>query len=89
MNDNHIENELQVMAQAVLNMEQGLKRLDLLELEILAVKAGYREQINTFKNAICGMLGGISADKQFKDLIGSNALTPTPKLNGSIADNKN
>ena len=89
MNDKHIENELQVMAQAVLNMEQSLKQLDLLELEILAVKAGYREQINTFKNAICGLLGGISADKQFEDLIGGNALAPTTKINGLIADNKN
>ena len=78
MND-HLQNELKVMAQAVMNMEQGLQRLDMLELEILAVKAGYKQQLSVFKNAICVLLGGISADKLFDDL-SSNALTPIPKI---------
>lgn len=89
MNNSHLLHELKVMAQAVMTMEQGLKRIDLLELEILAVKAGYRQQINAFKNAICVLLGGVSADKQFEDLIDCNAFAPTPNVNGLIADNKN
>lgn len=68
MDDSHLLHELKVMAQAVVTMEQGLKRIDLLELEILAVKAGYKEQINTFKNAICVLLGGVGAYSGFEYL---------------------
>lgn len=98
----HLQNELKIMAQAVMTMEQDLHKLDMLELEILAVKAGYKQQLNTFKNAICGVLGYLVGQDDAADFIrqkfhtdnatlipDNNAFAPTTKINGSIADNKN
>ena len=43
MDNNDVKHELQIMKQAIVCMEQGVRRLDLLDLEILQLKAYLNE----------------------------------------------
>lgn len=65
MDNNHLKNELRSMAETILKMEQGLKRLDLFELEILSVKANFQKQIQSVRKSISALLNEKSADNTF------------------------
>lgn len=67
MDNSHLMHELRIMANDIIGLEQGLKRLDLLEFEILQIKAHFNERIKSIRNSVCTLLGGISAYGDFKD----------------------
>lgn len=77
MDNSHLLHELKVMAQAVVAMEQGLKRIDMLELEILAIKAGFQKQKQIVCNSICVLLGGAGAYSDFEYLFNDSDNTAT------------
>lgn len=45
MDNSHLMHELRIMASDIIGLEQGLKRLDLLEFEILQIKTHFNERI--------------------------------------------
>lgn len=81
MDNSHLMHELRIMATDIIGLEQGLKRLDWLEFEILQIKAQFNERIKSIRNSICVLLGGISAYGEFEDLFNDYAYTsPTTYL---------
>lgn len=81
MDNSHLMHELRIMANDIIGLEQGIKRLDWLEFEILQIKAQLNERIRSIRNSICVLLGGISAYGEFEDLFSDYAYTsPTTYL---------
>ena len=84
MDNSHLMHELRIMANDIIGLEQGLKRLDLLEFEILQIKAHFNERIKSIRNSVCTLLGGISAYGNFEDFFNEYAYTaPTPTYLGN------
>lgn len=75
MDNSHLMHELRIMASDIIGLEQGLKRLDWLEFEILQIKTQFNERIKSIRNSICVLLGGISAYGDFEDLFSDYAYT--------------
>lgn len=67
MDKDSLKHHLKIMVQTVTDMDSDLKRLDLLEFEILQIKAHFNERIKSIRNSIYALLGGISAYGDFKD----------------------
>lgn len=61
MDNNPLMRQLKNMVLSVVGIEQELRRLDMLELEILAIKSGIQAKSTEFRNAICALIGGITA----------------------------
>lgn len=84
MDKSHLMHELRIMANDIIGLEQGLKRLDLLEFEILQIKTHFNERIKSIRNTICTLLGGISAYGDFENLFNEYAYTaPTSTYLGN------
>lgn len=87
MDNSHLMHELRIMANDIIGLEQGLKRLDLLEFEILQIKTHFNERIKSIRNSICTLLGGISAYGDFEDLFNEYAYTaPTPYISNGFQE---
>lgn len=82
MDKDRLKHHLQIMVQAVIGMETDLKRLDLLELEILAIKANIQTQRKTLRLAICSIIGMIEGeDWSGRDFgFDTDYQSPTPTL---------
>ena len=57
MDKDHLKHHVRIIAGIAIGMESDLKRLDLLELEILAVKTSIQSQRKSLRSAICSVLG--------------------------------
>ena len=87
MDNSHLMHELRIMASDIIGLEQGLKRLDLLEFEILQIKTHFNERIKSIRNTICTLLGGISAYGDFEDLFNEYAYTaPTSYIGNGFQE---
>lgn len=89
MDNSHLMHELRIMANDIIGLEQGLKRLDLLEFEILQIKALFNEQIKSIRKTICTLLGGISAYGDFEDFFNEYAYVytaPTPYISNGFQE---
>lgn len=67
MDNSHLKHELYIMAQAVITVEQQLRRLEVIEAEIHSSRIMCEMQMKTFRNTMCGLLGAISANNKFED----------------------
>ena len=56
MDKDHLKHHLRTIAQITIGMESDLKRLDLLELEILAFKTSIQARRRTLRSAICSLV---------------------------------
>ena len=79
IDNDYLKSELQNMAKAVLEIKQGLQQLDLLELQILQIKAQFKKQ-EEIRSSICRTIGYIMGDETYSSMLGDR----TP--NGSCAD---
>lgn len=75
MDNSHLMHELRIMASDIIGLEQGLKRLDWLEFEILHIKAHFNHRIKSIHNSICALIGRISVYSGFEDLFKDFAYT--------------
>lgn len=82
MDKDRLKHHLKIMAQAVMGMESDLKRLDLLELEILAVKTSIQEQRKILRLAICSIIGMIEGEDwaNWDFGLSTDYQSPTPAL---------
>ncbi len=67
MDKDSLKHHLKIMANDIIGLEQGLKRLDWLEFEILQIKTHFNQRIKSIRNSICTLLSGISAYGDFED----------------------
>lgn len=90
MDKDRLKHHLKNMAQAEIAIEQGLHRFDLLELEILSIKAIFREHSNRIRIAVCSIIGMLEGEKWANYDFNSYAdSSPTPFLNNSQEGEKN
>lgn len=66
MDNSHLKYELGEIAQAVSNIQQGFQQLDLLELEILRIKALFKEQEEKIRSSICRTADYMIAEETYK-----------------------
>lgn len=62
MDKDHLKHHLRTIAGIAIGMESDLKRLDFLELEILAVKTSIQSQRKSLRSAICSIIGMIEGE---------------------------
>ncbi len=85
MDKDKLKHHLKSIAETSLDMETDLKRLDLLELEILAIKANIQTQRKNLRLAVCSIIGMIEGENwtnwDFGFTEGYPSPTPTLQLN--------
>lgn len=63
MDKDLLKHHLRTIAQTTIGMDSDLKRLDLLELEILSVKTSIQSQRKSLRSAICSIMGIIKGEE--------------------------